>query len=67
MRSPVLSVILLFYVAAGVAVAAAPTPNATADEEYWAKRAQIAGSYNRGAFVSDPIETMNRFNNDVEK
>ncbi|GJN00949.1 hypothetical protein PR202_ga18176 [Eleusine coracana subsp. coracana] len=61
---PALSI--LFYVLAAGS-AALPAPNATADEEYWAKRAQIAGSINRGAFVSDPIETMNRFNNDVQK
>ncbi|GJN29671.1 hypothetical protein PR202_gb17920 [Eleusine coracana subsp. coracana] len=65
-RSPLLLLFILFYVLA-VAGAALPAPNATADEEYWAKRAQIAGSINRGAFVSDPIETMNRFNNDVQK
>ncbi|XP_062178511.1 pectate lyase-like [Phragmites australis] len=56
---------ILFYVLA--TAAAAQAANVTADEEYWAKRAVEAGSYNRGAHVSDPIATMNRFNNDVQK
>ncbi|TVT97519.1 hypothetical protein EJB05_57223 [Eragrostis curvula] len=67
-RSPMAILFYVLAVAAAAAAAAQPTAvNKTADEEYWAKREQVAGSYNRGAFVSDPIETMNRFNNDVQK
>lgn len=57
---------ILFYVlAAAAAVAVAQTSNVTSDEEYWEKRAEEARSYNRAAYVSDPIATLNRFNKDV--
>ncbi|XP_006655782.2 pectate lyase-like [Oryza brachyantha] len=39
--------------------------NATADEEYWARRDEEARSYSRAAYVSDPVATLNRFNADV--
>ncbi|KAL6603007.1 hypothetical protein ACP70R_043368 [Stipagrostis hirtigluma subsp. patula] len=54
---------ILFYVLAAAATQAA---SMTADEEYWAKRAQISGSYNRAAYVSDPISSLNNFNTDVK-
>ncbi|KAL6606222.1 hypothetical protein ACP70R_041875 [Stipagrostis hirtigluma subsp. patula] len=58
---------ILFYVVATAAAAATQAANMTSDEEYWAKRAAIARSYNRGAYVSDPVEAMNKFNSDVQK
>lgn len=57
---------ILFYVLA-TAAAATHTPNTTADEEYWAKRTEEARSYNRAAYVSDPVAALNSFNKDVLK
>uniref|UniRef100_I1PZI0 Uncharacterized protein n=1 Tax=Oryza glaberrima TaxID=4538 RepID=I1PZI0_ORYGL len=45
---------LLTVVATVVTAASAHTAhNATADEEYWEKRAEEARSFNRAAYVSD--------------
>uniref|UniRef100_A0A0E0L7Q3 Pectate lyase n=1 Tax=Oryza punctata TaxID=4537 RepID=A0A0E0L7Q3_ORYPU len=64
MRSPLCSI--LFYVLATVAAATATrVGNITADEAYWAKRSEVARSFNRAAYVSDPVAALNRFNEDV--
>ncbi|EAY99627.1 hypothetical protein OsI_21606 [Oryza sativa Indica Group] len=65
-RSPLCSI--LFYVLATAAAATATATlvgNITADEEYWAKRSEVARSFNRAAYVSDPVAVLNRFNEDV--
>ncbi|KAF7093429.1 hypothetical protein CFC21_095843 [Triticum aestivum] len=68
---------ILLYVLATLAVTAAaeaptqkaplPAYNVTADEEYWAKRAEEARAYSRAAYVSDPVAELNRFNRDVHR
>ncbi|XP_052159078.1 pectate lyase-like [Oryza glaberrima] len=61
---------ILFYVLATAAAATATATatlvgNITVDEEYWAKRSEVARSFNRAAYVSDPVAVLNRFNEDV--
>ena len=75
--------ILFYIILAAVAAttaAAAETPtdaaidaayaqlvNVTANQEYWAERAEVAHAYNRAAYESDPVGVMDRFNDGVRR
>ncbi|AQK80371.1 Pectate lyase precursor [Zea mays] len=77
LRSP-LSVLL--YILAAVPATAAATPtdaaideayahlvNLTANQEYWAERAEAAHAYNRAAYQTDPVAVVQRFNDGVHR
>ncbi|CAM0912698.1 unnamed protein product [Alopecurus aequalis] len=56
---------LLYVLATAAATATAYRLNATADEEYWAQRAEAAAAYSRAAYVADPVAVLNQFNENV--